>query len=546
MRMDKFDYAKAEACLYEAMRWKNSNGVVEIEREGKACIDLTKTHLNESYVKDILRPNFEFTNPIYAKENRGESIKKYHDSQTSSQSRAVMKGEKLSKAIGLIATLPKENPWVEKAELTDEEYEYLCKYVLEPSTDIHIHKNEEMEKTVKEKLRSVILTEEDREKVKIFLKAIMYAWIEECQIREEDVLFYSCHFDETYPHIHIMALPTVNNTYSEDVYDKRVKKDGTRTLLHAAGSESISYSVERFYAGKYVDENNRVHYPFMEKYHTNIIQRMNEFDIPSLEKTEKWTDFFTKYPDLEIQIKETATGLLNGATKGNGFLPQNYNREEREEKAAMAEAYRRMQKELEKKETELEEKEIEIAEYESKEKSLKELIQQLKKELADLVKEIALFIPNLISIYIKAWKEAKSEIAKSKVEKEAKKEVQVKAEGMYGRLKGFEEKANELLQEEEMISGVKMATFNQTPQRIGFAKKQIVKAAERMGKVDIFETHLEDKALSDWFDKEKYKEQIEKMSDVDAKLFMDSMARAERAVEVALLEIDLEAEKEIE
>ena len=99
-----------------------------------------------------------------------------------------------------------------------------------------------------------------------------------------------------------------------------------------------------------------------------------------------------------------------------------------------------------------------------------------------------------------------------------------------------------------MISGVKMATFNQTPQRIGFAKKQIVKAAERMGQVEIFEKHLEvlDKALSDWFDLEKYKKEIKKMSDVDAKLFMDSMARAERAMEVALLEIDLEVEKEIE
>ena len=119
---------------------------------------------------------------------------------------------------------------------------------------------------------------------------------------------------------------------------------------------------------------------------------------------------------------------------------------------------------------------------------------------------------------------------------------------MYGRLKGFEEKANELLQEEKIISGIKLATFHQTPQRIGFAKKQILKAAERMGQADIFENNLDlmEKALFDWFDEEKYKKKLQKMSNLDAKMYMDSVARAERAVEVALLEIDLEAEKEIE
>ena len=65
-----------------------------------------------------------------------------------------------------------------------------------------------------------------------------------------------------------------------------------------------------------------------------------------------------------------------------------------------------------------------------------------------------------------------------------------------------------------------------------------------MGKVDIFESNpiLWDFALEDWMNKEKYKKKLQKMSNLDAKMYMDSVARAERAVEVALGEINLEAE----
>ena len=463
MRMDTFSYAKAEACLYEATRWKNRKGIVEVEREGKACIDPTKTHLNITYVKDILMPQKPFQDREYAKENRGQNIAKLHNSVTSSQSRAIMKGERLSKTVGLIATLPRDNPWMEQIDLTDEEYEYMCNKMLENQTEIHMHKDEEMEKRIKEKLRTANFSDEDREKVNAFLLTVLYAWLKEAGIPEEYVLFHSIHWDESFPHIHAQVLPVVEKVYEKDVYSNRIKKDGTRTLLHAAGSKSISFSVERFYAGKYVDESNRVNYPFMENYHKNVIDRMKNFDIPSLKKTKEWTDLFEKYPDLESQIKETANHLLNGATKGKGFSPQNYNREEREERAALIEAHRRVKKDLEKKEIELAKKEaeldemkIELAEVEEKEKSMKELIHQLKEELALLMKEILLFVPNIVKIFIESWKETTSDAEKKKVEKSAIKKVKKEAEGMYGRLKDFEDAANELMQEDEIISGIKM------------------------------------------------------------------------------------------
>ena len=63
--------------------------------------------------------------------------------------------------------------------------------------------------------------------------------------------------------------------------------------------------------------------------------------------------------------------------------------------------------------------------------------------------------------------------------------VKKEAEGMYGRLKGFEETANELLQEDEIISGIKMSTFDITPQRMGFAKKQILKVVCKLYKLRV-------------------------------------------------------------
>lgn len=100
-------------------------------------------------------------------------------------------------------------------------------------------------------------------------------------------------------------------------------------------------------------------------------------------------------------------------------------------------------------------------------------------------------------------------------------------------------KAEALLVEDEVVNGVKMSTFNQTDQKIGFAKNQILKSAGLCGKAEDFaDGRLMALALRDWFDKDKHKERISSMSELDASLYMKFPTRAARAVEYALEKIE--------
>lgn len=86
--------------------------------------------------------------------------------------------------------------------------------------------------------------------------------------------------------------------------------------------------------------------------------------------------------------------------------------------------------------------------------------------------------------------------------------------------------------DEDVVNGVKMATFVQTGQKVGFARKQILKAAEAAGRAEVFESETAmSVALQDWFNREKYEKIIENKSEMDAYLYMKSPARAARAIE---------------
>lgn len=602
MRMDKFSYSSAASCLYEGMRWKNKDGVVEVEREGRACIDASKTEMNVAYVKEELRPDPRYKDEEFKKKNRGQRIADYHNSQVGSYSRAIMNGDKKSQAIGLIATLPKHNPWVRHTKLTEEEFEYMRDHMIEVSHEKKVKnkKNEELEKRILEKLSKVEWTKEAKEEVDKFLLGVKDAWLEECGIREEDVLFWCIHWDESYPHIHVMALPTVEKTYERDVYSKH--KNAPK-LLHQKGEKSISYSLNRFYEGRYLDEAGKARYPFMESYHQNVIERMK------------------KNGKLSLEARETARMLLTGETKGKGFLPKDFDRETRtkhviaqrkvqymeerlndqkdefvereaeykkqieklaEEKCALESDKTAMQEEFDKKQSSmqkqldelkeqrdtartevqsikqevakakeefeqakdlLEEKEIELSEKLQQITSMRELIKDLKEELSRLVKEVALFIPNLVKTFLVKWKEAKTISQMEKVDAAAQAEAIAGAKALTENLRTFGTRAEALLAEEEVVSGVKMATFERTDQKVGFAKKQIEKAATLQGKTSSFESnpHLMEFALQDWFDAEKHKARIERMSELDASLYMKNPTRATRAVEYAL-----EKERELE
>lgn len=588
MRMERFSYAQAESCLYEGMRWKGTDGKILAEREGRSRIDESMTQYNVFSVKDCLMPDGKFRTKKYAKEHRGETIADYHNSQVSSQSRAVMSGQRMSNAIGLVATLPRDNPWIKRTELTEEEFEYMRDRMIEKPHDATSHKKDEaLEKNIREKLTRVKPTPEEREQINAFLLGVKDAWLEVCHIRPEDVLFFSIHWDETFPHIHCLALPTVAKTYEEDVYSKRVKKDGTRTLLHKAGETDISYSVSRFYEGAYYDNANKRHYPFMESYHQEVIKCLQD------------------NPKLSDEIHQTASKLINGATKQKTpFLPKDFSREQRDEGVLLAEANRLLQTENAKKAKEIEDKDKEIQrlssdvtamqeefnqkraflqeklnaahvevisakkeaaaahaeahtvkeEAESAVKVAEDMVAELQAQEIHLRREISSLRTKLWEILLNLKETAKKVVeesltrfvplfrmARNRTEEE---DVTLRAEASISDaimlpVVELEAEASALL-EENSLREVNLSTFTITPQRYGFAIGQIKKAAFGTRYEEEFASITKENAennslmklcLKDWFAREKYSSILSIMTEEEEVEYMKSPARATRAIE---------------
>lgn len=562
MRTDKFTYAQCESALYEAMRTLIKKGKVQAEREGKALIDTTLSHLNESYVHECLKP---FTHPpkrrngkLYIMDEnggeveyqRGQAIADYHNSQVKSKlQKARMNGtsEQLSKAMGFIVTLPKEYIQSVIPDISDAEYEYLVKKLEAEGQHQPFAKDEVYETSLAIKFSRHQWTDEEMEKAKEFLLASKDCVLDEMGIRVEDVLFWSIHFDESFPHIHCMALPTCEKTYDKDVFSGKKKKDGTYTLLHKKGDVDITYSIGKFY-----ERGKDGEYTFFKDFHQNVVDRM----------TTKGFD---------------ASGLIQNVTSGKGFTPSQMDREQREESVRKAMEIAALQKKLkqveaekveaisqrdtaqaeasacktevakateellaktellEEKDLEIAEKEIELAEKEEQITTLRILIKELKEELATIVKEVALFVPRVVKEFFGAWQEAKIISQMEKVDDAAQAKALAGAEEMAKPLKELAKQAEALL-EEDVVNGVNMATFTRTDQKIGFAKKQIQKQAEARGQAKAFQddSYLIQIALQDWFNREKYEKEIERMSELDASLFMKNPTRAARAYEYAM------------
>ena len=186
----------------------------------------------------------------------------------------------------------------------------------------------------------------------------------------------------------------------------------------------------------------------------------------------------------------------------------------------------------------LEEKEIELQDKVAQIDSLKDIINELKLELTNLVKEVVMFVPNVIKSFIKGWKDAKTNVQKEEIDNQARAKALAGANQMTEHLRVLGSKAEALLVEEEIVNGVKMATFNQTDQKIGFAKNQILKSAELCGKAEVFaDRRVMALALQDWFDKDKHKARISNMSELDASLYMKFPNRAARAIDFAVEKI---------
>ena len=408
MVTDKFTYARAESCLYEAMRMRLKNGRVEPERERKAIIHPELTHLNTTYFHPCLTP---LTDHAPGKGYvRGKAIAEYHNSQVSNKYQgAKINGDedKQSKAMGTIITLPKDYLDELIPNLTDEEYEYLTNKLEAEGNHKPFAKDEAFEASLKEKFTTLNLNEENIPKIESFLLAAKDCVLEEMGIRKEDVLFYSIHLDESFPHIHLMALPTCEKVYDKDVYSERVKKDGTRTLLHKKGDRDITYSISRFFDEK--DKEGK--YTFFYDSHPHVIERM----------AEKGFD---------------ASGLLNGVTSGKGFNPDDLPREYREKSVeqsrmilALEKKNKQLEADMEAMQTEFDEKKAEFTaelkeslkevakanrerddiaaelEYMQIEKqSLSESLKSLSSSLKKLTDDIFGFIPRLVRELIKEWK----------------------------------------------------------------------------------------------------------------------------------------------
>lgn len=338
MNIAKFSYAQVEGCLYEAMRTMIKGGKVFAEREGKALIDPALICHNITYVHDCLKPaamqparrkkDKNGATVYYRKDAdgkvaeyvRGQGVADYHNSQVKSKlNKARMTGsdKELSKAMGFIVTLPKNYLQNIVPDLSDGEYEYLVSKLEAEQLHQPFKIDEVYEHSLNYKFRKHEWTPDEMEKAKDFLLAAKDCVLAEMGIRKQDVLFYSIHFDESFPHIHCMALPTLEKTYEEDVYSKKMKKDGTYTLLHKKGDTDVSYSVSQYYSERTKDGE----YAFFKNFHENIVKRMAKKGF-------------------------AAEGLVNGVTSGRCFDPQQMSYSQREQSVRQAMEILSLQKKL--------------------------------------------------------------------------------------------------------------------------------------------------------------------------------------------------------
>ena len=310
MNQRNFTYAEAESCYYEEERISTgSTSEYSSGKEGNALIDPSKTHLNVDLI-----PHHPALNPDdYHKHHRGLGIAEYHKQVTGRTARMHGDKKQLSKAVGCIITLPRDYLKL-KYNLTDEEYIAIERYVESGS---HKKPKSKAFMSAMEKISQYSFNENELRLIIEFLSSAFRQWQKNAGIRDEDILFAKIHFDETWPHIHIMALPTV---------EKEVINIET-----GEAETMITYSTSKF-------NNAQTHY--FDRLHENIIRGML------------------------IEDGIDASGLLNGATKGKGYTPADFNHNQREEGVEIASVNRTMadrRKKLTEDNDELEAKKTELS-----------------------------------------------------------------------------------------------------------------------------------------------------------------------------------------
>ena len=351
MRQENFTYSQVDACFYETLRInKGSSREWSKVKEGNALIDTERTKLNFE-----VRPHHSALNPAdFFKHNRGQGIAAYHKEVTGRTARMHGDEKQLSKAVGVIITMPRD--YIKReVDLTDEEFMAIEHYV--ESEGKNKPKSQAFDTAMK-KLSHINYDEQDLEMIREFFEAALRAWMKNAGIREEDMLYSVVHLDESWPHLHIMALPTVIERSIDRLTGDPVIK--------------IKYTTSKF-------NNHTTHY--YDTLHENVINLMREEGID-------------------------ASGLLNGATKDRAFTPGDLSRQQRKDGVEMAQLTRAISKQ----------KDIlieQVAETESVLNAHTQLLSDFNSAVESRVDEI---LPE----EIKEYKEKEEQIRKEKEAQEKK------------------------------------------------------------------------------------------------------------------------------
>lgn len=281
-------YKQVETAFYEAMRViKKKTSEWSKEKEGNALIDPTRTCDNFE-----IASHHEILNPSNVnKRDRGKVLADHHKKVTGHSARMKGDEKQQSKCACMLGTLPRDYLKINYG-ITEAEYASVVK---------HIENNEKTESTEYKlaisKIQNHRYTDEEKAKIREFFTVFFNAWKKISGIRDDDILYAVVHMDETFPHIHIAAFPTME------------KVDG-----------SIKYSVAKF---------SNFGFDYRSDLHIRMIEEMGKMGID-------------------------ASGLLNGATTPKKrFKPAEFNHQQREEAVKIATENMIMNQMIEKKRDEL-------------------------------------------------------------------------------------------------------------------------------------------------------------------------------------------------
>ena len=336
------------------------------------------------------------------------------------------------------------------------------------------------------------------EKSEEFFVKMTEVLIEVLGIRREDVLYAAVHMDESRPHMHFAFMPFYKKENGE-----------------------MGCSMKRYGPEFYKSFHPRCETMMKEKglpcsllLNDEERARRPRFDVSKMTAEQRRESL-----SLKKEIDENQSDL-SALTEQNAVL---------KEKLEVLEA------EKESLEAEKDELESELIEARQKVAALKETAKKLKKEIKSIVQWVNQIIPSIVSYFVSLWKEAKSKAEKEMLEVIAQAEAQAQAEKATGGLKAIAAEAEALVVEEK-VKGIDMATFTRTEQKVGFATKQILKAAEAAGQADALRESpdLMAKALDAWFNRAEAEASLKGLSEARAKEWMNPAERARRALEEAL------------